>query len=334
MTDFAALALNPSAFDTELANHHLAHAKAVAEGNRLVQRAHAAAKDTKRWVGRRQVWNNTEENVLRILRGIVAGDVPATPFEVRNAKDILAGIDVAIWSVKAERKAIDVMNAYYTGWSRFILCTSPGGHVHTALGCSSLRFDTPTEWHPELSGLTTAEAVDLLDTGLCSICYPSAPVEIREGYVSRASKAEAAARAAEKAARNAAKAMKNLSQDETNAFEVFAFIRRYDRPTTVAALKALVREPADAAACIALYADAAWQARALGNGWTQEDLARRIAYQVEKMFNDEQAAALAAEILARREADQPGSGQTVEASAKARATANKNKLKEYMAANR
>lgn len=333
MTDFAALALNPSAFDTELAARHLAYAKAVAEGDRLVQRAHAAAKDTKRWVGRRQVWNNTEINVLTILRGIVAGDVPATAFEVRNAKQILDGIDAAIETYKAERRAIDVMDAYYTGWSRFILCTSPGGHVHRETGCSSLRFDTPTEWHPELSGLSATEAVDLLDTGLCSKCYPSAPVAIREGYVSRRSQAEAAQRDAEKAARNAAKALKTLSQDETNAFGELGFMRRSELPTTVAALKALVREPADTAACLALYRDETWQARALGNGWTQADLDRRIENQASEMEHDELAAKLAVEILARREADMPGSGQTTEASAKARKTADKNKLREYMAAN-
>lgn len=66
----------------------------------------------------------------------------------------------------------------YEGWSRFYIV--PGGHIHNSMGCSTCNkggIATQFGWLPEISGLTEEEAVNKHGKILCSVCFPSAPVE-------------------------------------------------------------------------------------------------------------------------------------------------------------
>lgn len=92
------------------------------------------------------------------------------------------------------RVRIDALEATYTGWSRFFLVTSSAGHVHSSTHCSTCRPTTRFGWLPELSGKDEATAVAELGPTLCSVCYPSAPVDWTTG------KKLTAAQAARKAA--------------------------------------------------------------------------------------------------------------------------------------
>ena len=68
-------------------------------------------------------------------------------------------------------------------WSRFYLVTSSSGHIHSSVRCSTCnkgRSHTQFALVPSLSGQDEAAAVADLGPALCSICYPSAPVEDRE----------------------------------------------------------------------------------------------------------------------------------------------------------
>jgi hypothetical protein len=69
----------------------------------------------------------------------------------------------------------------YTGWSRFFLVTSSPGHIHSSMKCSTCRWTTTFGWLPELSGKTEADAVDELGPTLCSVCFPSAPLDWTKG---------------------------------------------------------------------------------------------------------------------------------------------------------
>jgi hypothetical protein len=84
----------------------------------------------------------------------------------------------------------DAQQAYYEasldydGWSRFFMV--PGGHIHSSMNCSTCNkgsHRTAFGWLPELSGLSEAEAVAANGPVLCTICYPSAPVEWTEGQL-------------------------------------------------------------------------------------------------------------------------------------------------------
>ena len=88
----------------------------------------------------------------------------------------------------------DALEDSYTGWSRFFLVTSSAGHIHSSMHCSTCRPTTTYGWLPELSDSTEAEAVAAHGQTLCSVCFPSAPVEWTTG------KKITAAQAARKAA--------------------------------------------------------------------------------------------------------------------------------------
>lgn len=78
-------------------------------------------------------------------------------------------------------------------WSRFFLVTSSTGHVHASMYCSTCRWSTTYGWLPELSGKSEAEAVAELGAVLCSVCFPSAPVEHQGGKITKAQAARLAA---------------------------------------------------------------------------------------------------------------------------------------------
>jgi hypothetical protein len=99
------------------------------------------------------------------------------------------------------------------GWSRFFLVTNNNGHIHSSQSCSTCYWSTQFAWLPALSGKTEAEAVEDQGEILCSVCFPSAPVEWTNG-TSKASKEEKAQRAAEKAERDAKKAAKAINQPD------------------------------------------------------------------------------------------------------------------------
>ena len=87
----------------------------------------------------------------------------------------------AIEVAAAARQALTEAEADYRGWSRFFLVQNTNGHIHSSLHCSTCRWDTDFAWLPELSGLTEVDAVAEYGEILCSICFPSAPVEWTTG---------------------------------------------------------------------------------------------------------------------------------------------------------
>lgn len=73
--------------------------------------------------------------------------------------------------------AIDLDKELYEGWQRFFLVK----HIHATRNCPSFRPTTRIGWLPDVSGLTEAEAVKEYGPNLCTICFPTAPVEWTQG---------------------------------------------------------------------------------------------------------------------------------------------------------
>ena len=118
-------------------------------------------------------------------------------------------------TIAALKVEIDECSAVWRAngcWSRFFLVTNTNGHIHSSTACSTCRFDTDFRWLPTLSGLTEVEAVEAHGEILCSVCFPSAPVEWTNGE-SKASKEAKAERAAAKAEREAKRLAKALLPD-------------------------------------------------------------------------------------------------------------------------
>jgi hypothetical protein len=96
--------------------------------------------------------------------------------------DMVASAEAEYDEAKA---AFDAANEKYGGWSRFFLVQNTNGHIHSSMHCSTCYSTTPFGWLPDLSGLTEAEAVEEWGGILCSVCFPSAPVDWTNGVNKR-----------------------------------------------------------------------------------------------------------------------------------------------------
>lgn len=100
----------------------------------------------------------------------------------RDAKMFEASIAKAERRIKVLRaeafvfsaRADEIEGNEYTGWTRFFLVE----HIHNSRSCHTLRPTTRIGWLPSVSGLTEAEAVKEHGATLCTVCFPSAPVEL------------------------------------------------------------------------------------------------------------------------------------------------------------
>jgi hypothetical protein len=101
-------------------------------------------------------------------------------------------------------------------WTRFFPCRNADGHIHSSLrGCSTVYATTPMGWYPNLSGKTAEDAVAELGPALCSVCFPSAPVEHRSKTLGQVERDKTkGARDAAKAERDAKKAAKTLTPEQ------------------------------------------------------------------------------------------------------------------------
>lgn len=110
----------------------------------------------------------------------------------------------------AKEKELRDEHAKYAGWSRYYLVTNVNGHIHSSTRCSTCTYTTRFAWLTALSGATEAEAVEAEGGRLCTVCFPTAPVEWTEGYAKK-SKVEAAAARDAKAVAKAEKEAKKAA---------------------------------------------------------------------------------------------------------------------------
>lgn len=117
------------------------------------------------------------------------------PHSIRNAERALSGLAEHRAEVRRLRAEMETLEEVYTaegGWSRFFVVTSSAGHIHSSMSCSTCRPTTTYGWLPQLSGRTEAEAVEAHGPALCSVCFPSAPVETVGGKLTKSQAAKAA----------------------------------------------------------------------------------------------------------------------------------------------
>lgn len=98
-------------------------------------------------------------------------------------------------ALAAAKDAAAPLEAVYEAerWNRFFLVTNADGHIHSSLRCSTCHPTTSFVWLPELSGLTEADAVAAYGPKLCSVCFPTAPVEWTLGNAEEKAAKKAAA---------------------------------------------------------------------------------------------------------------------------------------------
>lgn len=112
----------------------------------------------------------------------VIGQYPAhrqSAIRSRIANQRLQAETIRTEAAPLREAAIAYDKANYEGWNRFFLVQ----HIHNTAHCSSFRPTTRVGWLPDVSGLTEAEAVAEHGATLCTICFPSAPVELTTAKV-------------------------------------------------------------------------------------------------------------------------------------------------------
>lgn len=90
-------------------------------------------------------------------------------------------------SQRALHDEAGALNAIYdkSPWPRFYIVQNTGGHIHSSIYCSTCNKNykaTNFGWMTDLSGKSEKEAVDALGPILCSVCFPSAPVDWTNGH--------------------------------------------------------------------------------------------------------------------------------------------------------
>jgi hypothetical protein len=98
-------------------------------------------------------------------------------------------------------------------WARFFLVLNNNGHIHKTMRCPTCYDTTRFAWLPKLAAMTETEAVAQEGAILCTICFPTAPVEWTNGVGTRTAQTRDAKQAA-KDARLAAKRAKWLTDNE------------------------------------------------------------------------------------------------------------------------
>ena len=170
-------------------------------------------------------------------------------------------------------------------WKRYWwVVSSPGGHIHNSMSCSTCSAKTGFRLFPAVSGRPAGEAIDMLGERMCSVCFPDAPVELVDGKASalaaRVAKLEMERR--EELARVTARLVEQEADGDTERAGVtlarLAELRSVD--VEAVALAQLREERWDAAARVhAEYK--AWRAKlkAIADG---ESSARYLRYDVER----------------------------------------------------
>jgi hypothetical protein len=170
--------LTPREIDTRLADLHTASQKAAQDFLQALARVHWAAGDRQQYHGRRQVWTMTPDEAEAGAKQVAADD-SVRVWTRREAEEALDALQAAREEQERIREQCRPLNEEWDRrkWSRFFLVTSSNGHIHSSMDCSTCNLRTTFGWLPEVSGKSEKEAVEEHGPRLCSVCFPSAPVE-------------------------------------------------------------------------------------------------------------------------------------------------------------
>lgn len=170
-------ALSPREIDEKLAELYWEHAQAE-------QRTASALESLRHMLGQR----TTGRRADRVSRAdtLAAAEARRDEYNIMYGRTFGEMVDKYAALVRVaesiETEADEYNDEYDRrgGWSRFFTVQQHNGHVHSSMHCQTCnRNGQPTSfgWNPKLSGKSEAEAVAELGPSLCTVCFPSAPVE-------------------------------------------------------------------------------------------------------------------------------------------------------------
>lgn len=122
-----------------------------------------------------------------------------------NLSEVQEALSQARETIRRTSAVIAYINDEYDrrgGWTRYWIVTNTGGHIHSTMRCATCFPTTVFTWLPDQAGMTAEELVELAGESACTVCFPSAPVDL----LRRPSKLEAPERKAAREKRDAEKA--------------------------------------------------------------------------------------------------------------------------------
>jgi hypothetical protein len=149
--------------------------------------------------------------------------------EVAKFQQQMDTADAKIEAVTAEIQPYEDEYERRGRWTRAFLVTNGNGHVHKNMNCSTCRPTTRFAWLTEYSDHKEGEIVEDAGERACTVCYPSAPVDVLKRATKIYSKEERktmeekAAKKAELDAKRAAKNAKKVTDENGNVIEYRAF---------------------------------------------------------------------------------------------------------------
>lgn len=171
--------MTPQAFDEALAAIYTTHAKNLSRLDSAMGSLHRAAGDRRQGYGRRAHWGLSDNEAE--ARAEERADDDSTMLHIRkDAERALETLQQAREAVAATTAQIEERDDVFRargGWSRFFLVENTNGHIHSSMHCSTCRPTTQFSWLPTVSGKTEKEAVSEHGPMLCTVCFPSAPLE-------------------------------------------------------------------------------------------------------------------------------------------------------------
>lgn len=208
----------PVEIDTELARLYGENADARFKSAQAASSLHYAADDEYNTrYNPRSGWKMALIDVIEAVRVVAAGET----YKATEAQRALDSYTAAHQKVMEIREAMSPLNAEYRRrpWTRAFLVQNAGGHVHSSMECSTCFDTTQFAWMTAYSDKPEVEIVEAAGEKACTVCYPSAPVDVLSrptkmfGPEQIAAQAAREERATAKAAREAKKIEKGLTAD-------------------------------------------------------------------------------------------------------------------------
>jgi len=183
--------MTPREIDTELARLHGAKRQAETRAASALETLHSVTgqRERREYFGRkvRMVWPVSDEDTVTLARTAAErGESAPLMYSGRPVAEFVRKYDEAVSAGVELAAEIAILSDEYTRrpWPRFFIVQNNGGHIHSSMNCQTCNKNgswTDFGWLPELSGLTEEDAVKAHGPLLCTVCYPSAPLDWTKG---------------------------------------------------------------------------------------------------------------------------------------------------------
>jgi hypothetical protein len=167
----------PVEIDTELARLYYESADASFKSAQAANHLHYAADDEYNTrYNPRSGWKMSHVEVVETVTVMAQGQT----YKATEAQRALDAYNAAHQKVEEIREAMVPFHAEYRRrpWSRAFLVQNNNGHVHSSMECSTCFDTTQYAWMVEYSGKPESEIVEAAGEAACTVCYPSAPVDV------------------------------------------------------------------------------------------------------------------------------------------------------------